>query len=385
MGLFGERLFLTDRESESVSESFNIEKLIMPGQEVGITPLLLLLKQKARERKRSITAILFGADEDPMDIFMRYKKHGFNIEIRRYQSFSEAHLTVDKNELADEDKSQAISGYFYILPIEPGIWTSITFEKEIFVEKGLMKLLQKHSMSISRTGFTSNEIHDVLTKIIEKDGMTAEVIKAVTYPYGGNGDIDFNSRSLQDLFHYCTTDRRYLDKAKIRITRDGHQPSDIFVSRDGIFRFYKGDIDFFFRIVLNSFATPAKRTKKVLEKRERTYGNYDSKPIKIEFEHEMFKEQGDNDKFVRAISKIVKSGVSVYHRNPYLHISLVDFQDGSTYDIFAVSSRSLCVVPSFRTSLDSLQRISSQMFKNFDEGLVKDWEEIERSIDDYFV
>lgn len=347
--------------------------------------LLLLLKNKAKDGGTGrISAVLFSSDSSPEVLFETYKKHNLSVTISQSEEFTEAYLRMGPEEQSDLESKCHLEGRFYFAPIFEGIWVAITDMDDKFIEAGLLKLLRKYSPHIARLGFTSAEIRDILLEFIKTSGLEADVKKAITYPYGGNAAIDYDPRNLVDLFDFCSTERRYLDKARVRFYRSSMLCSDAFISRDGIFRFYDGDIDFFYRKFLRAFAGSAKETKQILEKRERVMGDLQTHPLEVQFNYDVFKEPGDNERFVKALSSMAKSGVAVYHRNPYLHVSFVDFQDGSTYDIFAVSPKLVYIIPSFRASVDSLSRITSHMFESISEGTLKDWTQQKMTMQEYF-
>ena len=63
-----------------------------------------------------------------------------------------------------------------------------------------------------------------------------------------------------------------------------------------------------------------------------------------------------------------RSGIAVLHENPYVHVSLIDFFDGSAFDIFATSRKAVTIVPQVGASPFSLNRLCNHIFENFREG-----------------
>jgi len=70
--------------------------------------------------------------------------------------------------------------------------------------------------------------------------------------------------------------------------------------------------------------------------------------------------------------------------NPYLHVSLFDFIDGSSCDIFVSSPDEISVIPSYTCSVFSLMRIFNQLSKDFQEGNLIEKEKKEISFMDFF-
>ena len=79
---------------------------------------------------------------------------------------------------------------------------------------------------------------------------------------------------------------------------------------------------------------------------------------------------------------MARSGIAVLHENPYVHISLIDFFDGSAYDIFATSRKAVTIVPQVGASPFSLNRLCNHIFENFREGLIAKSEDKIRTVEE---
>jgi hypothetical protein len=343
----------------------------------------ILLNKLHQIQQGKISAIIFTSDYDPAETFQEMSSKEMRIKIINYPSFKE--IRLDRTKLIDEIDmiSEPQIGYFYQILIEDGIWAILSTEDDRFVDI-FHNMIKNGSPQISRMNFTSKQIMSILQDLAERGNYRIRIKKAITRPFGGKADINFEPRDLEDLFQHCIQEHLYLDKARLEVFKNGIRSLDAYVSRDGIIRYYSGNLTLFFNVFLFAFAGTATQTKKKLEKRERSFGSLNSKPLEIEFSSDVFRNPEDNFKFINSIESIKKSGISVYHKNPYLHLSFVDYQDGSTYDIFAVTQRSICIVPSFRSSTDSLIRLSSHIFENVGEGIIRDWEEKGLTKADFF-
>jgi hypothetical protein len=65
---------------------------------------------------------------------------------------------------------------------------------------------------------------------------------------------------------------------------------------------------------------------------------------------------------------MTRSGIAVLHENPYVHVSLIDFLDGSAFDIFATTPYAVTLIPQVDASAFSLNRLCNHIFENFREG-----------------
>lgn len=59
---------------------------------------------------------------------------------------------------------------------------------------------------------------------------------------------------------------------------------------------------------------------------------------------------------------------SVYCDRPHLHMSLVDYTDGSSYDIWALLSDRLAIIPQIFASKRSMSRLVNHIFEKIGGG-----------------
>ena len=72
------------------------------------------------------------------------------------------------------------------------------------------------------------------------------------------------------------------------------------------------------------------------------------------------------------LGRIRHGEFTLFHRNPYLHLSFFDFFDASEFDVIIEAANSLLIVPQFESSASSLFRLCQKIFERFDEGVVTD-------------
>lgn len=101
-----------------------------------------------------------------------------------------------------------------------------------------------------------------------------------------------------------------------------------------------------------------------------------AKPLAIEFGRDQFSEPAENMKFIQALKRMSKVSVSVLHGNPYIHVSVIDYFDGSTFDLWVLNSNQLVIVPQMKGSVFSIKRLINHIFDTYAEGSIKDYREI---------
>jgi hypothetical protein len=60
------------------------------------------------------------------------------------------------------------------------------------------------------------------------------------------------------------------------------------------------------------------------------------------------------------------TAVSVLHRNPYLHVAVTDYTDGSNYDVFVTTPDAIEIIPGFRASMGALAKVTQRLGERFE-------------------
>jgi len=98
------------------------------------------------------------------------------------------------------------------------------------------------------------------------------------------------------------------------------------------------------------------------------------RPISVTFDANLFEEVEENATFVESMRGMPSASVSVIHGNPYIHMSLIDYLDGSTFDIWAVEENRIVIVPQMKASISAIKRLINHIFDNYAEGQMADFE-----------
>jgi hypothetical protein len=131
-----------------------------------------------------------------------------------------------------------------------------------------------------------------------------------------------------------------------------------------------GDIQLFQDSILTPIAQISSRKHEVFRDSSRQPGSTDVSAIDIQFGETVFQGREDNVTFISSLDQMARSGIAVLHENPYIHVSLIDFFDGSAFDIFATSRKAVTIVPQVGASPFSLNRLCNHIFENFREGMI---------------
>ncbi len=127
-------------------------------------------------------------------------------------------------------------------------------------------------------------------------------------------------------------------------------------------------------VLLNALEYSAVQRLELLEKRGiRERGYKPSKPIEISYDYDAFGRVEEVRRFGKIVFAYPNSTKAVFHSNPYYHASIADFLDGSSFDVWVLSSNRVVIVPQAKSSSQAFERLITHIFANFGEGVVSEF------------
>jgi len=134
-----------------------------------------------------------------------------------------------------------------------------------------------------------------------------------------------------------------------------------------------------FKKVFESFVQPVAKVlfenNAFFNKRSRRENAHlDTRPVMIRFLEGQFEDSSDNKKFIEALKRLRSSSVSVLHGNPYINLSVIDYIDGSTFDIWVLNNADLVIVPQLSCTINGLKRLVNHVFDNYAEGDILEYQ-----------
>lgn len=130
--------------------------------------------------------------------------------------------------------------------------------------------------------------------------------------------------------------------------------------------FYNGDFAIFEKIVLGRLATAASRRAKLLSGRARQIDVELPKPISIRLPGDILIDADATGEVVSELERARGLSVAVLHRNPYLHVVVTDYADGSNFDVLVTAANAIDVYPGFRASMGSYTRLTQGLGERFE-------------------
>jgi hypothetical protein len=193
-----------------------------------------------------------------------------------------------------------------------------------------------------------------------------------------DSDRKWTERAVPDAFDEARERHQWFRSVKFRVER----PDPIRGSTHRIVtgRLYKdGQVHFdrsyreFADGLLSVLESGACETMKLFMRRGlRERGYEPARPLEIVYGTDVF-DNGTLQRFAENLMRYPHATKAVLHANPYLHVSVADFVDGSSVELWVLSPRRVLLVPQAKASVAALGRLTSYIFSRFREGSVREY------------
>jgi hypothetical protein len=130
--------------------------------------------------------------------------------------------------------------------------------------------------------------------------------------------------------------------------------------------FYNGDFAIFEEVVLGRLATAAGRRAELLSGRQRRVDEPLPQPIAIRLHGPILADANATGEVVAELERMSGISIAVLHRNPYLHVVVTDYADGSNFDVLVTTPDVIEVYPGFRSSMGSYTRLTQRLGERFE-------------------
>ena len=247
--------------------------------------------------------------------------------------------------------------------------------------------LGKGYPELSRPSLSTEQIRELLAGIAER--LHAEPPRFRLTKLGYTSRIaDPNARRARASD--ATWTDLPLDRAFERVEEEGGQVTRVGfeVRDDGVAacRGYvscKGEVGFvgdaavLHEQILQPMASWARDIFNKLDGRERTQQHdWVAQPFFIEFETDALADPDARKRLLAVLSSMPNASQSVIHANPYLHVSVLDYLEDTSCEVYVLSSNRISIVPQTRTSPTSLIRLYEHISRQFAQGRVLDYSEV---------
>lgn len=334
--------------------------------------------------------VIFSSKEDVIQLFNTKYSHEFQYQIKQLGNGIYSFELERKIE-----KSNILKGRFILIkyPIK-SIYLIITHESNRFLKRGILKFLNTYYPKISQTYMESDYIFKILQKFEDRtdlDGIRIVRVVKKGWVRSENAvkkiesEIKWTDLSLTEIKQKISNDEEWIKsidflvpfkKAPI-LKNSNRQDQNTFtklycISRNGLFQ-CSYNFSYMYQMVIEEIAKKAAYNLDLFDNRNlKKENNYRPNPLTIAFEFDLFKNKNENRRLIDVLNKISYSSLSVYHGNPYLHASYVDYKDGSSYDLWILSNDKITIIPQTRSTAAALDRLIESIFTGFREGRIEE-------------
>ncbi len=336
----------------------------------------------SRDKRYRVRFITFLSKSDPTRLFEEWRPRGFRAKIQQYNDFALVRLRREIVRSNIEDGRREVTGEFAVYK-RNRVWTAFTSDGPDFFHLGLIRYLESYRPRISKIFLSSKEMRGVLQRLSED--LDCEIIaqKAVLYSHEEEGQITFEKKPYLMLFNFAENNDMFVDKIEFKLLAQGKIALHAFLSRQAITTFHSGKSAYLFRRLIPLLVGLGRSKDKLFTDKGRALGELLLKPIQITYEKDVLGNPSDSQRLIRALGNLGRAAITVYHSNPYVHVSLLDFVDGSNFDIYSGESDNVTIVPNFNCTVHSLMRVHEQINRDFHEGHIMEAEDLSYSMSDF--
>jgi hypothetical protein len=254
------------------------------------------------------------------------------------------------------------------------------------------KLMNKHYPNVARIFLTNTEVRSIFETLqkttasdIRVDSSIAKR-RIVSETRPKESQVRYTDTPFEDVFDDADAIGAWIQSIKFTAHKlapeqgraaEKREYSGI-ISRDS-FLSCKGDFTPFINTVIPMAIRFASARVAYLKARADTASNKKPEPIVLRFSDEIFVDPSRNKQYIEALAQLDSMSISQYHSNPYMHLSMLDYLDGSSYDIWVISSNRMMIIPEFRASAASMSRLVNHIYERIHEGQVEEYASITAS------
>lgn len=295
------------------------------------------------------------------------------------------------NTYVGKEKKEKVEGRVIIFQESPGVFVLFTLCTRDFLHKCLLRFLGHSYPKIVQPVLKQNELREILFKTEERfSPQTIRIVKTSAKRWivarepsgrkkqlGSRVDWEKMSIPIRDAFKEASEEGKWFTTLTFRVYI---QRGDALygtswtstISKKGMFLTNKW-LPQYSEVIVPSLLSLAEGKMNLYRNRSRANTmSHEVRPLVIKFGETVFEDTKTNEEFIDALKKIPHFGYSVMHSNPYIHMSLLDYKDGSSFEILVHEPNKIVILPQIRATSVSLERVIGHIAEEFSEGEVVD-------------
>ncbi len=276
---------------------------------------------------------------------------------------------------------------------DPFVYLAITGGSAAFVDRALVPFVQSLYPGVSEAALSSAEMRGALDILERRSGGEVRIAGVEACPKedgagGRRGGPDVGERwdgvhgsfaagadaPYRDALDEAAEGGRRIGRVQMRLVRDGTPSMECQISRRCLLRF-RLSMRPFCTSALPYMAGLASGKTRLYSGRSKMENGGRIRALDIVLDDDVFSNVHENERLVRIIRAMPHSAGSAYSIFPYVHRSLVDYMDGSSFDILVTTADRITIVLQPSATHASIARLVNHIFERFAEGRVEEHHE----------
>jgi len=273
--------------------------------------------------------------------------------------------------------------FIYDHPEYPGVYVLLTLASPPFF-KWVQSAVEKSFPVAMTTFITHRTLRRLLQSFQAEHGLSRLVIRraSLRIRYGEYAEgrrrrvvplVSWPNWELQEAFDWVYQQNGWFQSLKFDACRDHSVPATVSFTRQGVTQ-----TDGLFQGVFSGFVEPVcKRIHENVnlfgQRSRRERSDLSARPLVIRFDADQVAQDDERRRFVQAMKRLGRASVSVLHGNPYVHLSVLDYYDGSAFDVWVLSANEITIVPQMKGSIAATKRLIHHIFDDYAEGRIDDY------------
>ena len=308
-----------------------------------------------------------------------YTSHDLSVKILS-ESSKEVQLYELSFKFQDDGVQETCRGYFYMLPAQgyDGVYTVLSCEESHFFNRGLLPFFLRNFPDSSLTFITHKKLQNLLSDFQRENKFAEFVISRASvrtrYEKYIVPSVTWPGFALEKAFSWASEQDGWFQSITVQAKEKFSQPINVTVWRHGIVSTDKA-----LEKVFSSFLAPIEKTVHdnvvmFSQRSRRDVKNRDIRPLAINLPYNLFEDVKENKRFIGQMQKLSSASISVIHGNPYIHISVLDYWDGSAFDVWVLTADKIIIVPQLKGTMPAIKRLVNHIFDNYAEGDIENYE-----------
>lgn len=286
----------------------------------------------------------------------------------------------EKGQLFDKE------GYFYVLQEEEykDSFVAFSVENSEFYHKAFLPLVRSFYPTGIMTFITHKKLRRLIDKFNESDRNYSLLIKRASQRLRFQQEdiskkvmpiVSWPSMSVNEAFQWIYEQNGWFESISIEVNKDFRTITSFAFTRQGILK-ANSNIELLFNFFIKPVLKTIHENIEFFNHRSRLERNdLSTRPIVIEYEDNQFSNVSENKRLIQSLRRMKSASISVLHGNPYVHLTVLDYYDGSVFDVWVLDSQKMILVPQLKASVAAIKRIVNHVFDNYAEGNLKNYVE----------